>query len=557
MKIQIYRIFSLLFCCWRREPLPLGKPRLLVLLAAALLLFLSLQPSAFSAEKSDKWQGVDESVVEKYAKEYGREASKPFINTDQGDLLLFVFLLAGAVGGFAAGYFWRSLTENKIKKSAFAVLLVLCALSYSAVAAAEDAPNFKEDTLTGDWGGSRTKMNEKGINWEIIYKADLLSNISGGIKRNSEYMDNLDIKLKLEGDKTLGWKGMSALLYFLRNQGGKLNGRDTGSFMGVSNIEVNTNTAKLYQAWLAQSLADDKFLILTGLYDLNSEFYSTDSSGLFLHPTCGIGPELAQTGFNGPSIFPTASLGVRVKWQPSPMLSVQAVALDAVPGNPKNQQGTHIIINTGEGALLVSEIALHPAIYGYRTKPQKAERTDPGQTQNTQEEKYEPVSKYAVGVWRYTARFDDLTDKDITGAPLKRINHGIYFLLEQSVYHEKDDMSKGMAVFVRGGVTVNSMNHIDRYIGAGLKYKGLFPKRDSDQLGLSVARVYSGSKYKQSMLNTGTPVENSEAALELTYRVQITPWLAVQPDIQFIINPGLDPKVKNTWVAGSRVEISF
>lgn len=62
---------------------------------------------------SDKWPGVDESVVEKFAKEHGREAREPFINTDQGDLLLFVFLLAGTAGGFIAGYYWKELTENK------------------------------------------------------------------------------------------------------------------------------------------------------------------------------------------------------------------------------------------------------------------------------------------------------------------------------------------------------------------------------------------------------------------------------------------------------------
>lgn len=79
----------------------------------ALLLLFSLQPSAFSA---DKWQGVDESVIEKVAKEHGREAKEPLINTDQGDLLLFVFLIAGAVSGFAAGYFWRVLLEQRKKK---------------------------------------------------------------------------------------------------------------------------------------------------------------------------------------------------------------------------------------------------------------------------------------------------------------------------------------------------------------------------------------------------------------------------------------------------------
>lgn len=62
---------------------------------------------------SEKWKGVDEAVVEKIAKEYGREARKPFINTDQGDLLLFVFFVAGATGGFIAGYYWRILITGK------------------------------------------------------------------------------------------------------------------------------------------------------------------------------------------------------------------------------------------------------------------------------------------------------------------------------------------------------------------------------------------------------------------------------------------------------------
>ena len=76
----------------------------------ALVFLMSYQHPASSA---DKWSGVDESVVEKYAKENGREARKPLINTDQGDLLLFVFLLAGTIGGFAAGYSWRMLVSEK------------------------------------------------------------------------------------------------------------------------------------------------------------------------------------------------------------------------------------------------------------------------------------------------------------------------------------------------------------------------------------------------------------------------------------------------------------
>ncbi len=63
----------------------------------------------------EKWTGVDESVVQKIAKEHGREAHKPLINTDQGDLLLFVFLVAGSIGGFVAGYNWKILMEKPTK----------------------------------------------------------------------------------------------------------------------------------------------------------------------------------------------------------------------------------------------------------------------------------------------------------------------------------------------------------------------------------------------------------------------------------------------------------
>jgi hypothetical protein len=77
--------------------------------------FMAMNFTSF-AIAADKWQGVDEAVVEKIAKEHGREPREPFINTDQGDLLLFAFLIAGTVGGFAAGYFWRKLSEPKRKE---------------------------------------------------------------------------------------------------------------------------------------------------------------------------------------------------------------------------------------------------------------------------------------------------------------------------------------------------------------------------------------------------------------------------------------------------------
>ncbi len=74
---------------------------------ALMVLVAAFAPMAFA----EKWSGVDETVVNKIAKEHGREARAPLIDTDQGDVLLFVFLVAGAAGGFVAGYSWRKLTE--------------------------------------------------------------------------------------------------------------------------------------------------------------------------------------------------------------------------------------------------------------------------------------------------------------------------------------------------------------------------------------------------------------------------------------------------------------
>ena len=82
--------------------------------ALGLSALLLTQAGTAFAQEQGKWPGVDVNVVEKIAQEQGRPAWTPFINTDQGDLLLFVFLLAGAAGGFVAGFCWRKLfCENK------------------------------------------------------------------------------------------------------------------------------------------------------------------------------------------------------------------------------------------------------------------------------------------------------------------------------------------------------------------------------------------------------------------------------------------------------------
>lgn len=64
----------------------------------------------------NKWPGVDEAVVKKFAEDAGRPAREPFLNFGEGDVQLFLFLIAGAVGGFVAGYYYRELFTPRVSK---------------------------------------------------------------------------------------------------------------------------------------------------------------------------------------------------------------------------------------------------------------------------------------------------------------------------------------------------------------------------------------------------------------------------------------------------------
>lgn len=75
------------------------------LLLAGLLLAVFVGASLFV---QSEWEGVDVAVVGTKAEELGGTVREPLINVT-GDLQLFVFTAAGAIGGFVAGYAWRGM----------------------------------------------------------------------------------------------------------------------------------------------------------------------------------------------------------------------------------------------------------------------------------------------------------------------------------------------------------------------------------------------------------------------------------------------------------------
>ena len=76
---------------------------------AGLLFALALTVFVGLAAADSKWPGVDATVVKKFAEDAGRPAREPYLDFGEGDIQLFFFLIAGTVGGFVAGYYYRDL----------------------------------------------------------------------------------------------------------------------------------------------------------------------------------------------------------------------------------------------------------------------------------------------------------------------------------------------------------------------------------------------------------------------------------------------------------------
>lgn len=96
--------------------MPERKRKVKIFLLHIILLPTVMYACYFFTLGTKPWTGVDEAVVERVAREHGHEARRPLIDPGEGDLLLFLFLLAGAGGGFAAGYYWRMLVSEKSAK---------------------------------------------------------------------------------------------------------------------------------------------------------------------------------------------------------------------------------------------------------------------------------------------------------------------------------------------------------------------------------------------------------------------------------------------------------
>ena len=87
-----------------------GKVKLIIFLVFFILMVVS---GLYLGHDYGGTDAVVNDIANEYAVAVGAGERDPYINTDQGDLLLFLFALAGTVVGFYLGYQWRNIMDKK------------------------------------------------------------------------------------------------------------------------------------------------------------------------------------------------------------------------------------------------------------------------------------------------------------------------------------------------------------------------------------------------------------------------------------------------------------
>ncbi|MBP9212156.1 MAG: carbohydrate porin [Bacteroidetes bacterium] len=364
-----------------------------------------------------------------------------------------------------------------------------------------------------------------GVSFTALLKSDLWSVVHGGLAPVSEFIGNADLILSVDLETAAGLNGSSFLLQFLANNGGGVN-HGIGESQMVTNIE-GYRTMRLYQCWVNKEFSDAGIAVLAGLFDLNSEFYVTPTSGIFLNASHGIGIDLSQTGTNGPSIFPSTSLAARVRFDLAGNVSSAVAVFDAAPGDPLDGAQFDATIRSGDGFLIISE----------------------------SEYRFAADQKISAGVWYYTSAYASICGAHgLEEYRELRENAGIYLLADVSPFTEEEDVLHGLSLFARVGMANAELNAVGTFFGGGLVYTGLFDIRPADKFGYALALASYGNDYLSVCRSMGDAVTGTELVHELTYRAPLSSFLTVQADVQYVVHPSASLNINSAFAAGFRIE---
>lgn len=423
---------------------------------------------------------------------------------------------------------------------------------------------WQGDGVTGYWDGFRTGLEDRGLTFYGGYTVEVWGNTTGGLKTGAVYTGLLDFGLELDLERLVGWQGGRVNTSWLW-----LSGRDAsedlvGNFLTISNI-AGFNTLRMFELWFSQTLWEERIEVQVGQLAADSTFVISDYAGLFLNGTFGWPAFMYMNLPEGGPGYPMGTLGARLEVNPVSWMSFQtAVFQGNVFAQDVNRHGFRWRLDARDGYTFLSEA-------GIQWNQREEEAGLPGRLKN--------------GIWFQTGEYADvLADSTASG------NFGLYWVFDQMLFREtvaeeplppgKDFQSprptgqagskktfkepvlhlksdEGLGWFTRLSFAKSDRNFLNFYVDAGINYKGLIPGRSEDSLGIAFAYAQLSNGARWSLAGEGISPVGAEMVLEATYQAQITPWMILQPDIQYVINPGGSSDLGNALVVGGRCGIVF
>ena len=351
--------------------------------------------------------------------------------------------------------------------------------------------------------------------WQLnaSYKGDFVTNFRGGIEPGSTYLGLADLFLHFDAEKAGLWKGGEFLVHGANSHGGEPSANLIGDFQVVSNIEAGNHTF-LYELWFKQRFA--KVTATFGLQDLNAEFAASSIGSIFLNSSFGIHSVISDNILA--PIFPLTSPGITLCWDASEKLCIKTAAYRGCPidfeENPYNIKWDmeHL-----QGLLWVTE----------------------GQYSWSGKQGNSNVFKGGVFFHQHCPESGVINSE--TGDELT-YDYGAYAVGDHQLWNYGN---RSFSVFYQLGVCPRNDNFA--YLGCGCAYTGLLSKKGNDTLGLAMA---GGMLTKER--------GHDETTFELTYKVQVTNQIYLQPEMQYVVNPGgTDRALKNAAVGLVRLGLEF
>ena len=359
----------------------------------------------------------------------------------------------------------------------------------------------------------------------LLYTGEMWGNATGGIHTGTMYMNNADAQLRVDTDKAFGWTGGRLFLEGFYAGQNSLGNQYVGAVDQQSPIDTAGYTMfRLYQAYYDQTLGNTDLLF--GIYDLETEFSNTKPMSLFLsknltwNTAFDMSGTMPENGTVGPGNYPYTPLAFRVNQTINNQWNVRVAIADAASDDPSNPGTNDVQLRPPYGLTAIGEVDYTPSKH----------------------------TKVMAGLWGMNSKLPTIVDqtKHVYG------DEGGYVGGATRLYTQEG--LRGLDGFLTLGIASPTTTTTDQSLNGGLVYTGLFDARPRDKMGISFNENHASDPYKKSN-PFGNGIERYETSFEATYRAPVNSWATVQPDIQYIVNPGYNPNLKNDLVVGVHFEI--